>query len=713
MLLQAGSDLRVSFDLTNCPICVGRPRYWGNAVEPAVLNDDAHERVQDVQPSAFCGNCGHPLGAGVRFCGGCGAPVAANQDVQVDPAPQAKPHRKPRPAKARRRLSKRMIILLSVLGLLVIGGGAAALIVFNILRGGADTPEQAVTKSIDSIQKKDLVGLFTMVAPHERDALVRVQNALVQKAKDVNIAQAAQKVSTKDSGQGGGDLSFDGMDISITGVQPSVSQVSDDVAVIHMSSGQIHFHLDPAQTKGALRSIFDAVQNPQVVDQTVNISDLGSDHSGLSVVANKTDGRWYLNLSMSVLEAVNNSQGTSRGSVPATMPAGLDTPQAAARSAVTATQTLKPSDLAPYLQKDEAEALYLYGNLWNKIYNGSWSFSFGNVDFTEGPHDGNKAQAYVSQVNINPSSGDRVTLTDKCLTGAGMDSSNGCLNGSAYSSYYSSGSVNWLSALGSRDGKFALTTVNEDGKWKVSILDTAADHLVDAINGLTREQALALTTLARSEDPSGVMTLGQSANIDFNNAGYAVKTLHLDKSTALQLNKNANVGSYVLFSADGKKTIDGGNVSSYISSSLPTSVPPGDYKAVIWAGSDFNSARAKDGNNAHVSTSLTLSQAVQPSTIDGSRTESVTVSAYSDKTVYLNVASKDAGPLQIAVTSYGTGSTLIATVDGKSYQVDGTQGIPVDVGNHTLTLRQQESSGSSSYSSYASSVNADLSFQNQ
>ncbi|MGR0159193.1 hypothetical protein [Paenarthrobacter nitroguajacolicus] len=609
-------------------------------------------------------------------------------------------------------MSRRLIILLSVIGVLVIGGSIGAVALMNFLKGGADSPEQAVTKSVEALTKKDLVGVFTMISPHERDSLVRVQEAIIKKATDERIADAAKSVADQDSDQGGSELVFDGVDLTFSGISPTVSQVSDDVAVVHVSSGEVKLHIDPAQTKGAIRSAYDNVENPEVTDETWNISDLGPSKSGLSVVASKKDGRWYLNIGMSVLEAINAQEGLQRGDIPSSVPVGSDDPQTAAKAAVQASQALSPSQLAPFLVKDEANVLYLYGHLWDKYVPnaGSSKFSFGNVAFTEGPRDGNRAQAYVDQVSINSGSNDRITMTDRCINNASSSSDEVCLNGSAYQAGgYSSGSINWLSALLSHDGKFALTTVNEDGKWKVSVLDTLADHIVSATKSLTHEQTLAVAGLARSEQSSGAIAVGESKELQFNNAGYAVTTLKVDKSMMLTMDKKSTLGNVRLYSSDGKTEGPSARSSQYSSETAE----PGEYKVVVWAGSDFAEDFAKNGNSAKGSSSLRISEYVKPATIDGdTRRTSVSLTT-KVRTFKLEVPSAEGEQLLVTTSSASTGAKIVAVVDGKSYEVhagkDKTTTIPVGAGNHTLEMSVQQGS-SKSYFTYAF---MDLSFDKQ
>lgn len=628
------------------------------------------------------------------------------------PAPPPPPS-SPKPR--RPRLSRRWIIALCVLGAVLIGAAIGAFILVNVLRGGADSPEQAVTKSLDAVAKKDLVGVFTMVSPHERDAVVRVQDALVKKAKDVKLAEAARTVSTKGDDQSGTELTFDGIDVTFSGIQPTVNQLSEDVAVVRLSSGQIQLNADPSKTKGALRSLFDSSPDAKATEQKWDIRDLGPAHSGLAILATKADGRWYVNLTMSALEAINNYQGSARGGLPTSTSPGSDSPAAAAKALAQAVQTQSAGTVAPYLVKDEANALYLYGHLWKKLTSSSTAFSLGTIDFTDGPHEGNRAQAYVNQITVNTRSSDRFTVSEKCIGDKSSSGAGICLTGSAYKGGgYGTGGIDWISTLLSKDGKFAVTAVEDAGKWKVSVLDTLADHVIGAANSLTREQALALTGLARSEDPKGALTLGKASDLEFNSAGYAVTALKIEKPVRLQVNKQSTVGTVVMYGADGKSDV--ARVPSY--EGTAKAVPAGDYKVVVWAGSDFGAALERDGNSARVSAPVTLSEYVEPATINGNRSSSNISVTSKDRTFSLNVPATAGASLRLSVTSESSSSQgLVATVDGKSYSAGGkepkTINIPVGSGSHTLTLRTPpESSSSNSRFSYPY-VYAELSIENK
>lgn len=695
----------------------------GNAVDPANISEAmpiSSGAGSGAGTAEFCAHCGQAIPEGRKFCGHCGSPVPGAGSGDQGPATAAAPPPPPapNPVKVRRRLSRRTVILLSVLGTLVVAVAVGAFFFLNALRGGADSPEQAVEKALEALSNEDLVGAFSMVSPHERDAVVRVQDALVKKAEEIDIAGAAGKVAPKDSGEGGSELVFDGIDVSFSGIEPFVTQVSDDVAVVRISSGQIRVNTDPAKTKGALRSVLDNVPDAKATEQTIEIRDLGPSQSGLSLMATKTDGRWFVNLSMSALEAVNNAEGSARGFVAKPGETGSDSPAEAAKGLVQALPSQMPASVAPFLAKEEANAMYLYGHLWNQYAGSSSSnFSFGNVDFTDGPRDGSRAQAYVNQISVSTGSRDRFTISDKCMSNGSSNQDATCLTGSAYKpSSYGMGSVDWMSALLSQDGKFALTTVEESGKWKVSVLDTVADHAVGAINGLTKEQALAMTNLAQSQDSSGSLTLGESATVEFNNAGYAVKALKLEKPMRLALDKNSEAGRVILYSENDKTK----QFSVYSGGSEEVPAPAGDYKVVVWAGSDFSEAFARDGNAARGSAPVGISEYVEPPSVDGrsySYGNYVSSSSFSssDDTFTVKAPSAPAS-LRVAITSSNS-KGVVATIDGKSYTIGGAEAnsksIPVPQGTHQLKIRaatDASSSGSSYSSSYAY---FDLSFDNQ
>mgnify|MGYP001791593089 CR=1 FL=1 len=594
----------------------------------------------------FCSGCGKPVVLGNQFCSGCGAPVVAVENAMslvgtsaapmayagVPPVPtEIAPPPPPPPAAVTvapagvtgtgLKVPSRKVLVLAgaavVLVALVVVGGVIAR---NMLRGGADSPEQAASKMIESISNKDLVGMFTMVTPRERDAVLRTKDVLVNKYADLKIADAAKIASGKDSsGSGndgaGADLSFDGIDVTITGVQPRITPISADLAAVNLDSGEFRVSIDPTKTKGMVRAQLDALGATKNYQQDIFLADLGKNRSGLTVIAKKTDGRWYISPMLSGLDIDNNYFDGTRGTIRTVAAKGSDSAQAAASAAVSALPTFLhdgPKALAPYVESDEATAIDLYGATllpWlSSVTMNESGFAMGSTSFTAGPQDGDRAVAFVDRISFSDDSNGKTTITANCVSLNGR-SDKTCFNGSSYDG--SSGrSMSFIGNpfLWAADrGKFALTTVTEDGGSKVSLLDTAADHIISWTNSLTREQALRFLGLERGDKATATLTVGKQSTVSYNSAGYAVLKLHVPQSQRLELTQ-ASDGE--IFGPDGKSVTtlysgdssgDGGSV-----------VKAGDYTLVLNAGQNWQEAFAKKANKVAYSAPVLIQKYVNP-----------------------------------------------------------------------------------------------------
>jgi hypothetical protein len=592
----------------------------------------------------FCSGCGKPVIVGNQFCSGCGAPVVAVENamslVGTSAAPVAYAGMQPEPTgiappppaaapvapvgvtgMGLKGPSRKVLVLagsaMVLVALVVVGG----LVARNMLRGGADSPEQAASKMIESISNKDLVGMFTMVTPRERDAVLRTKDALVNKYADLKIADAAKIASGMDSSGSGKDsaasseLSFDGIDVTITGVQPRITPISADLAAVNLDSGEFRVSIDPTKTKGIVRAQLDALGATKNYQQSTFLADLGKNRSGLTLIAKKTDGRWYISPMLSGLDIANNYFNGTRGAIRTVAAKGSDSAQAAASAAVSALPTFLhdgPKALAPYLESDEATAIDLYGDAllpWlSSVTMNESGFAMGSTSFTAGPQDGDRAVAFVDRISFSDDSNGKTTITANCVSLNGRSEKN-CFNGSSYdgSSGRSTGFIGNPFLWAADRGKFALTTVTEDGGSKVSLLDTAADHLISWANSLTREQALRLLGLERGDKATATLTVGKQSTVAYNSAGYAVLKFHLPQSQRLELTQ-ASDGE--IFGPDGKSVTtlysgdgngDGGN-----------EVKAGDYTLVLKAGQNWQEAFAKKANKVAYSAPVLIQKYVSP-----------------------------------------------------------------------------------------------------
>ena len=581
----------------------------------------------------FCIQCGAACKPEDRFCQACGAALPGTADSATPlttPSTTASPAESSaavpptlavpltpeaagavpvgQSARSFPKPSRKLVILSSIIVVLVIAALSAVLVVQNMLRGGAASPEEAVSKVIESVSDNDIVGLYTMVAPRERDAVKRTQDAFVEKYKEFGLADVANAISENTAT--GSELAFDGVEISILGTTPRVENLSDELATVTLDTGEVKWSIDPSQTKGIIRAQLDAVNSDEKSTGSMFLGDV-LNGEGVTLMVTKVDGRWYVSPLLSSLDAINTQAQLDRGVVPATSEKGAESPESAAEAAVSAIPRIASDGLealAPYLASAEAEALYLYGDLAPGVIDSS--ITLDAVTFTAGPQNGDRATAYVDSIGYSVS-GDKVEVSSTCVNGE-WDEEELCLNGSGYfgGGYYS---AQPLLSYFADNGKFALTTVKEDGAWKVSVLDTAADHAISWVNSITKEQAMAMLGWERAGEVTGTLAFGTESTVEYNSAGYAVMELVLTDTKMLQLSDSSSAGGTVYDSAGEWIS----NLDSNDGYSSPGELKPGSYTVVLKAGSDWFGAFIKQGNEVAYSEPVMVEEYLEPPTIDG------------------------------------------------------------------------------------------------
>ncbi|MCC9175410.1 hypothetical protein [Arthrobacter sp. zg-Y179] len=543
---------------------------------------------------------------------------------------------------------KLTIILVSVLALLVILGLAAFFIVQNMVRGGAGSAEDAADKVVESIESKDIIGLATMVPPEEREPLQRIQEQVMDKVEEFGLEEAINKVADEDA-EIDDELTFDGISITFEGVDPEVTEIDESTALIKYTSGEARFQLDPAETTGAIRSGLEAggYEDEEKIDETVQLNEMGADGSPLTLVATERDGRWYVSPMYSIAEIINESEGYDRGSVPETA-GGSDSPAAAAQAAVEAVPdvvsegSLEP--LAGTLSIHEGSLLYLYQDLFDDMMAGAGGeeLNISDVRFTDGDKDGDRAVAVVENITVESEYGDEITLTSECIEGE-RESDSICFSDSGYSIEPS------MEMLGGAK-IMSLTTIEEEGKWRVSLGHTVADWIINWTDSLTREQALALMQLANTEDATGDISVDESTEVEFNSAGFAVLNLTVDEDMALEP-EDGDFGDMLVYSEDGKDQI--------ADLGWGDEVEAGSYKLVVFAGPEWQEEFAEKGNDFEHSADLTL--------VEGKGYDFSNDSDYSDSDY-----SADSVPSGSYISSdYGVLSTGSSEESAKSHTIAG------------------------------------------
>ncbi|WAP51405.1 zinc ribbon domain-containing protein [Arthrobacter sp. ATA002] len=637
-----------------------------------------------ITPSSGNGAGGSGSGDGSGGSGSGGGPgSAANGDGE--------PRKKP---------SRKTIVLASLAVVLVVVGVGAFLFIQNMIRGGAGSPEQVAEKLIESVEAKDGIGLVTMVAPAERESLNRLREGLTEKVEEFGILEAANKVG-EDLEDMDDDISFDGITVTFENVEPDITEVDDQLAVMAFSSGSVRVQMDPEETTGAIRSALEAAGEMDPVDETTELSELGLDGDPLLMAAVKDGGRWYLSPLYTGLEFVTQSMGNERGSLPEATD-GAGSPAEAAQDLIGAVpgivQSGKFTDLGNYLVSYEGNAVHYYGRALNEAMEGGSDVDLQVTTntFKDTDQDGDRGRATVETLEADVE-GDSLRVTADCMELEGSDEM--CRGKSGYvmleGDVDGDAVVRALPPLG-------LTTLKEDGGWKVSVMESTTDWTLQWLDSITREQALAMLDLARSEDTAGTLVLGEDTELKFNSAGYAVMKLELDEDVILD--STDEYSSLTVYSPDGKETITSSDDYQR------EETPAGEYKVVVFAGEDWADKFASDGNGVDYSATMTFEGVVEPPMINdypGEEYGYLTLDDYPGPTEELIIEVPKGNDVELVLQARGSYSewdepgSLVATLDGKEYTVPvgntvETVVIPVpDDGKvHTMELELVKGTGS-------------------
>ena len=626
---------------------------------------------------------GTPAGSGTPA--GPGAPAGPGGDGTgnggtgnggpTGPQGPSGPNTPPAPKGPKKR-SRKVIILVSVLVVLLAVGLGAFFYVQNLIRGGASSPQKAADQLIESIETKDMIGVATLVPLEEREPIQRIQEHLADKMDEFGLEAALEKVGEDDE-LSDEEFSFDGVTIAFEGVEPEIEEIDESTALIRYTTGEVKVDIDPEATTGTLRSIFDSLDEMEKTSETVELGELGPDGSPLTLVATERDGRWYISPMYSVAEMVNASESYDRGSVPDAS-TGSDSPAEAAKAMVEAIPAVASegslSPLAGTLSIHEGSLLYLYQDMFDDAMSGMGGeeISVSDVRFTEGDKDGNRAIAVVENIKLENDYGDEITLTAECIKGE-SDSDSFCLNGSGYTVEPSAQMFGGLQNL-------SVTTLKENGKWRVSLGHTLADAVIDWTDSLTREQALALLSLAHSEDASGDIAVDEATDVKFNSAGFAVLNLRVDEEMSLAAEDEYDFGDITVYSKDGKEEIT--------TLGYGDDIPEGDYKLVVFAGPEWDEERAEDGGDIEYSKELTLVEdsglSYSDSYLDAGKDYFYGLLSLSGEAMTHTLKGiEDDGELMFEVSGsvlpVGTPGTVVVTMDGKEYELELTSGKPATV----------------------------------
>jgi len=490
-------------------------------------------------------------------------------------------------------------------------GGIAAVVVFIVMvtfivvaqgaaRGGASNPGSAVDEFAAALTSRDLGAALGMVAPDERDAFDRIRSAAAAVFGSLGLGDAVRAVDgharTADL-----DLSLSGVTISVSGLEPVVSRVSADLAVARLARGSVRLDIDPEAAAGLLRTALAAQPRPQAgIHESFNLAAAGQ--SAPTLMLRRVSGLWYVSPLFTALEYTVGADGVlaasgttaqlgaDAGTAAAARSKGSASPKEAAEAFAKAFGAATSGDLGPLaatVQRDESSLVALYGT-GLMTASGIPSVTVRSATFSQGAREGGRVQAVLDTLT-GTIDGDPLEATSSCVMLAREET---CLNGSGFVPDGTDG----LLTLAADRGGFSVTTVQEADGWRVSLIDTAADHVIHWLRTLTREQALATLGFERATPTDVALVPDAATKVSFNSAGYATRTLRLSHSATVRwADSTVTATAY-----DAKGT------GHFIGSWSGTDLTAGDYTLVLQAGRDWAREFAEKGNSVTYSATVRL-----------------------------------------------------------------------------------------------------------
>lgn len=318
----------------------------------------------------------------------------------------------PYPAQRKRLGGPRGRILAAAVAVIaVVGGGVATYVaVSDSTQQGAASPDAAVQRIVDDINKSDLLGVLNDLAPNERDAVAKPLLADVAQLKRVHVVAP------------NADLSH------LTAVQSAITNlafaatvpVNDHVQIVQLTGGTVRLHADASKlpfTDEFVKALFPGGL-PAQATSGVTTTDIAAAVRGrggkpIRVAAQKVGGRWYPSLFYTVADnaAADGGLGTP-GPADYVAAKGASSPVDAVKQLVQALLGGDVRGAIELLSPDELGAVHDYAGLILKQA-GSYPAAPVHVDnlqlsATPGP-DGTQSVSLTS-VSLTTKDGQQVSI---------------------------------------------------------------------------------------------------------------------------------------------------------------------------------------------------------------------------------------------------------------------------------------------------------------
>lgn len=257
------------------------------------------------------------------------------------------------PSSASKPKSKTPLIAFGALVIVALVAGIG-LVLLN--RGGSDsaaaaTPEQAIESFFDALGDENLDAMADMLLPSERKSYIDPLYETIDELKRLDILDDSFSTAK-----------IAGLDFTVTELNITTEAVSDDIVnvtaagVIQAEANPLALPIGPNLLKVVsleeLQAELPSSNEPQPFDD-------------FRVTAVRENGRWYLSLTYSILEAMRSEGGwPAPNAADAIVPTGANTPEEAVTEAINTALALDFSGVLARINPDEAAALHLYAPIF-------------------------------------------------------------------------------------------------------------------------------------------------------------------------------------------------------------------------------------------------------------------------------------------------------------------------------------------------------------
>lgn len=469
--------------------------------------------------------------------------------------------------------------------------GVAALVGVGVLAisalsgGGANSAEDAVRQLASAIDAEDPLAAADVLAPSEVRSLRATLDTASRRAAELRLVETA-----------GSPLA--GIDLSVEGLELDGEELADGFTRVYLRGG-IRASTNTVEFSELVQR---AIDEPSTSSDTVDLADLSPAGIDPFVVAVREEGRWYVSAAYTVLEYIreaNDAGPADYGSAIAqAAELGAESPEAAARAMADALVARDWTRVLSLLPPDEIP-VYDYRAAFAELLADT------ETDFTVEEWDASATvdgDAAVLTVRAGGSYGDgeQWSLADECLHATYSyegytdeefpeydvepynETTSICFpdrGGYPFSFFFGS--------EGTGSGTVSARAVRHDGRWFLSPVGTALDHLDTWVQNFDERALSSILDVPEALEPDGAVALGTPITGDSAGTGLAY-TFTFDgvegqrivgelETDSARNPRYSSYGDVRVIHADGRTFDDGWSLIGY-----PVTLPEtGEYLLVV------------------------------------------------------------------------------------------------------------------------------------